>query len=73
MTHPYPVSGMDLPRYSGVSTFMRLPYIPIDQIKDIDIALMGLPWDGGTTTRNGSRYGPRQSARCRPSCAACIR
>jgi guanidinopropionase len=60
VTHPYPVSGMDLPRYSGVSTFMRLPHIPIGQLKDIDIALMGLPWDGGTTTRNGSRYGPRQ-------------
>lgn len=60
MTNPYPVSGMVLPRYSGLSTFMRLPYIPASEMKDIDIALMGLSWDGGTTTRNGSRYGPRQ-------------
>ena len=60
MTHPYPVSGMELPRYSGMSTFMRLPHIPLAELRDIDIALMGLSWDGGTTTRNGSRYGPRQ-------------
>ncbi len=60
MTNPYPVSGMVLPRYSGLSTFMRLPYIPASEMQDIDIALMGLSWDGGTTTRNGSRYGPRQ-------------
>ncbi|MGB3830436.1 MAG: agmatinase [Mesorhizobium sp.] len=60
MTNPYPVSGMVLPRYSGLSTFMRLPYVPASEVKDIDVALMGLSWDGGTTTRNGSRYGPRQ-------------
>jgi guanidinopropionase len=60
LTHPYPISGMDLPRYSGISTFMRLPHIPIGELIDIDIALMGLSWDGGTTTRTGSRYGPRQ-------------
>jgi len=60
MTNPYPVSGMVLPRYSGLSTFMRLPYVPAGEMKDIDVALMGLSWDGGTTTRNGSRYGPRQ-------------
>ncbi len=60
MTNPYPVSGMVLPRYSGLSTFMRLPYVPAGEMKDIDVALMGLSWDGGTTTRNGTRYGPRQ-------------
>ena len=64
MTTPHgnlrPVSGMDLPRYSGIATFMRLPNLPLERAKELDIGLFGLPWDGGTTTRNGSRYGPRQ-------------
>jgi len=59
-SNPMPISGMDLPRYSGHATFMRLPYVPIEQVDGLDIAMFGLPWDGGTTARNGSRYGPRQ-------------
>lgn len=51
---------MQLPRYSGICTFMRLPYVPIEQAGDLDVAIMGLPWDGGTTTRTGARHGPRQ-------------
>ena len=58
--HNRPISGMELARYSGLATFMRLPHVPIDRSGDLDIGLAGLPWDGGTTTRNGSRYGPRQ-------------
>lgn len=59
-SNPMPISGMELARYSGHATFMRLPYIPLEQAGRLDIAMFGLPWDGGTTTRNGSRYGPRQ-------------
>lgn len=58
--HHRPVSGMALPRYSGIATFMRLPYVPVEEAGGLDIALLGLPWDGGATTRNGCRYGPRQ-------------
>ncbi len=58
--NPMPISGMELARYSGHATFMRLPHIPLDRDEGLDVALFGLPWDGGTTTRNGSRYGPRQ-------------
>jgi guanidinopropionase len=57
---PMPISGMELARYSGPATFMRLPHIPLDAAEGLEIGLFGLPWDGGTTTRNGSRYGPRQ-------------
>jgi guanidinopropionase len=60
VTRYRPVSGMQLPRYSGISTFMRLPYVPAETADDVEIALLGLPWDGGTTTRTGARYGPRQ-------------
>ncbi|MEL6287274.1 MAG: agmatinase [Pseudomonadota bacterium] len=57
-----PISGAELPRFSGVPTFMRLPHVPADdaRIADVDIGLIGVPWDGGTTNRPGPRHGPRQ-------------
>ncbi|MBN2906725.1 MAG: agmatinase [Rhodobacteraceae bacterium] len=57
-----PVSGFDLPRYAGVPTFMRLPHVDLDnpRIKDVQIGLIGSPWDSGTTNRPGPRHGPRQ-------------
>ncbi len=57
-----PVSGFDLPRFAGVPSFMRLPVIESDDNRyaDVDIGLIGIPWDGGTTNRPGARHGPRQ-------------
>ena len=57
-----PVSGMDLPRFAGMATFMRLPLVELDhpRIDEVDIGLIGIPWDGGTTNRPGPRHGPRQ-------------
>lgn len=57
-----PVSGMTLPRFAGVPTFMRLPFVPPDHPRheDVEIGLIGLPWDGGTSNRPGARHGPRQ-------------
>jgi guanidinopropionase len=57
-----PVSGFDLPRFAGVPTFMRLPLVDFDHDRfgDVDIGLIGAPWDGGTTNRPGPRHGPRQ-------------
>lgn len=64
MTEPFfqPVSGFELPRFAGVPTFMRLPHVPKghDRYHDVDIGLVGAPWDGGTTNRPGPRHGPRQ-------------
>jgi guanidinopropionase len=54
---PEPLSGMVVPRFGEVATFMRLP-IERDPAK-LDIALCGVPWDGGTTNRPGARHGPR--------------
>ncbi|MGT2491282.1 arginase family protein [Cupriavidus basilensis] len=31
-----------------------------ENIPDVDIGLIGVPWDGGTTNRPGARHGPRQ-------------
>jgi len=66
--HPEPVDALVLPRFSGVPTFMRLPHIP--RAEELDIAILGIPFDGGTTYRPGARFGPRhirvQSAMIRP-------
>nr|MCU0817608.1 arginase family protein [Cypionkella sp.] len=56
-----PVSGFDLPRFAGVPTFMRLPHVPPGhpRFAEVQIGLIGAPWDGGTTNRPGPRHGPR--------------
>lgn len=58
----HPVSGFELPRFAGVPTFMRLPHIPLghERFEDVQIGLIGVPWDSGTTNRPGPRHGPRQ-------------
>lgn len=57
-----PVSAFDSPRYAGPATFMRLPLLGFDapDIDAVDIGIVGVPWDGGTTNRPGTRHGPRQ-------------
>lgn len=55
-----PISGNDLPRFAGIATFMRLPYVAPKDADEVDIGLIGVPWDGGTTNRAGARHGPRQ-------------
>jgi guanidinopropionase len=56
-----PLSGMVVPRFSGISTFMRLPHVdPKLAPGEIDIGLIGIPFDGATTNRPGTRLGPRQ-------------
>ncbi len=64
MSDPYfhPVSGFDLPRFAGIPTFMRLPHVGLDdpRLKDVQIGIIGTPWDSGTTNRPGPRHGPRQ-------------
>jgi len=57
-----PVSGMDMPRFAGIATFMRLPHVPLDhpRVSEVQVGLVGLPWDGGVSNRAGPRHGPRQ-------------
>ena len=56
-----PVSSFELPRFAGVPTFMRLPYIAPDHddAAQVQIGFVGVPWDAGTTNRPGARHGPR--------------
>ena len=61
--HPslQPVLGTVLPRFAGIATFMRLPHLAPEAARGrVDIGLVGVPWDGGTTNRAGARHGPRQ-------------
>ena len=46
------------PRYAEISTFMRAP---LDyELEAVDIALCGVPYDGGVSNRPGARHGPRE-------------
>lgn len=53
-----PVDAALVPRFAGIATFMRLPAVPTAE--GLDVALYGIPWDGGTTNRAGARHGPRE-------------
>ena len=46
------------PRYQELATFMRAPYRP--DLDGVDIAMYGVPYDGGVTNRPGARHGPRE-------------
>ncbi len=63
-----PISGNDLARFSGPNTFMRLPQAT--SLAGLDVALLGIPMDIGTSWRSGTRFGPKQirseSAMIRP-------
>ena len=60
MSTPYnqPLSGNEMPRFAGIASMFRLP--TTTAIADVDVALVGVPLDVGTSNRNGTRYGPRQ-------------
>jgi guanidinopropionase len=45
------------PRHTGIASFFRAPIA--DDPADADIALIGVPFDGGVTHRSGARHGPR--------------
>jgi agmatinase len=53
-----------VPRYAGLGTFARIPLIESEP--DYDVAILGVPFDGGTSYRPGARFGPmgiRQASR----------
>ena len=56
--YPEFTDPMQRPRYTGLPTFMRAPYR--EDFNDVDIGLIGIPFDGGVTNRTGARHGPRE-------------
>src|SRR3989442_476048 len=45
------------PRFGQIATFMLLP--AASSPAGLDVALIGVPYDGGTSYRPGARFGPR--------------
>lgn len=56
--YPEFADPMQRPRYVGIPTFFRAPWK--EDLKDVDIGIIGVPFDGGVTNRPGSRHGPRE-------------
>ncbi len=53
-----PLDAALVPRFAGIPSFMRLPVLTDPGL--VDVALVGVPFDGGTTNRPGARHGPRE-------------
>ena len=53
-----PRASFQSPRFAQPATFMRLPYV--EDPRGLDVAVVGVPYDGGTSYRPGTRYGPRE-------------
>ncbi|GAB13275.1 putative agmatinase [Arthrobacter globiformis NBRC 12137] len=45
-----------LPRYAAPATFAALP--APDEVSDLDVAIVGVPYDSGVSYRPGTRFGP---------------
>lgn len=43
--------------YSGIATFGRRPHTR--DLAGVDVAVVGIPYDGATSYRSGTRFGPR--------------
>ncbi|WP_353816559.1 agmatinase [Agromyces sp. SYSU T00266] len=46
----------EMPRYAGLATYALLP--TIERVDRADIAVLGVPFDSGTSFRPGARFGP---------------
>jgi agmatinase len=51
-----PADAFRNPRFSGVRTYMRLPHVT--DLDDVDVAVLGMPFDTATSFRSGARFGP---------------
>jgi len=59
-----PIDASITPRFADFATFARLPRA--EEVTDVDVAIVGAPFDGGTSYRPGARFGPshiRESSR----------
>lgn len=50
----------ELPHFAGINTFLKAPYVEdVNTCGRYDVAVLGAPYDGGTTYRPGARFGPQ--------------
>lgn len=52
-----PMGGNEMPRFAGPGSMFRLP--ETSDASSLDIAIVGVPLDVGTSNRPGARFGPR--------------
>ena len=53
-----PAFGAGLQPFMGIPSFMRLPVSR--ELAGVDVAILGVPFDSGTSNRTGTRFGPRK-------------
>jgi agmatinase len=54
---PYrPLDAQVIPRFAGIRTFMRAPHVT--DLRGVDVAVYGIPFDTATSYRSGPRFGP---------------
>jgi len=51
-----PIDALQSPRFCGIRTYARLPYVT--EMQDVDVTVLGIPFDTGTSFRTGARFGP---------------
>jgi agmatinase len=56
-----PLDSLGSPRFAGISTFFRLPWVTTPD--SLDVAVFGVPFDGGQSYRTGSRFAPAEIRR----------
>jgi len=52
-----PIDARISPRFAGIRTFARLPHVRED-LRGVDVAIVGFPFDTATSYRSGARFGP---------------
>jgi guanidinopropionase len=62
MTSPTKISpavpNLHAPRYMEIATLLRAPLATV--LEEVDLGLIGIPYDGALTNRPGARHGPRE-------------
>ena len=58
MSNNNPAFGAGLQPFMGIPSFMRLPVSR--ELQGVDVAILGVPFDSGTSYRTGTRFGPRK-------------
>ena len=50
----------ELPHWAGINTFLKFPYLEdVNRVGEFEAAVLGIPFDIGTTYRSGTRFGPQ--------------
>ncbi len=50
----------ELPHFAGINTFLKAHFVEdVRRCGEYDVAILGAPFDGGTTYRPGTRFGPQ--------------